>query len=297
MYLVLGGTNTPLLERIQIVCNEQSESIVSLVHLDSKIVFAWSFDSKDSNSVVEAAMGVRLGEQEITGVLVQKPPRLDPAADFGEQAEHSQMERNAVIFAWFWSLPCPVINRCSPVFWFAPRAPLSFWKPLVVKCGLRTVDSVFSNVESELRAFASDHNGNVSYSPLCDCEIYRIASENDWDGLNKMAAICPVNLVSIPAPLYSACVVGGEVFWNTTVIPPYFDTEDRLRKLAVLAGLDFLEVRLAIGKDFLRVVAVEAFPDLGGFNEESIRKIAETLIKLLQSSGTLVPSGPVRRRI
>jgi hypothetical protein len=289
MYLVLGGSITPLLEHFEIVCNEHGENVVLLADLDSTTAFEWSFDSKHSTSLVEPAMGLRLGDDEIRGALTRKPPKLDPVADFADQLEQSELERNAIMFGWLWSLPCPVINRYAPVFWFAPRSPLSFWKPLIIQCGLRTVDSIFSNEQSELRAFASQHGGNVNYAPFCDFTLYRIASEKDWDGINKMTAICPVNLISIPAPLCRACVVGQRVFWDRTEMVPCFDTEDRLRTLAVLAGLDFLEVQLAIGKDCLRVVAVEAFPNLEGFGEESIRKIAETLSKLLQSGATLVP--------
>ena len=154
---------------------------------------------------------------------------------------------------------------------------------------------MFSNIESELRAFESDHAGNVSYAPFCDFRTYRIAREKDWDGMKKMAAICPVNLVSISAPVYSACVIGGEVFWNEAALGVHADTDGRLRQLAALAGLDLLKARFTFGEDDLRILAVEPFPDLEGFSEEAIRKIAEALVKLLQSRAKVVPRLPTRR--
>jgi hypothetical protein len=97
-----------------------------------------------------------------------------------------------------------------------------------------------------------------------------------------------VNLVVTTAPVYSACVVGREVFWNKALSGVPAETEDRLRRLAVLAGLDFLEVRFTMEKDYVRLLAAEAFPNLEGFNQESIRNIANALAQLLQSGETLV---------
>jgi hypothetical protein len=287
MYLVLGEPTKPFFDHFELASKTRSEKVTLVGDFDSKIRFHWSFDSGDSCWALGVGERRYLNNREIKGVLVQTPERLDPGGST-EELERSQLERNAIMFAWLWSLPCPVINRYPPVFWFHPRLPLPFWKPLIIKCGLCPVNGVFSNVDWDLQAFASDCGGSVVYSPSCDSKTYRIASEPDWDGLKKMTKICPVNLVATTAPVCSACVVGREVFWNKALSGVPAETEDRLRRLAVLAGLDFVEVRLTMEKDYVRVLGVEAFPNLEGFNQESIRNIADALVELLQSGGTLV---------
>jgi hypothetical protein len=288
MYLVLGEPIKPLFEHFRRACAEKNETVAWVIDLDSQVQFEWSFDSLGSSWSLEAAGSARVRSHDIRGVLVQGPPRLDPNSA-AEPLEHSQMERNAMLFAWFWSLPCPVINRYSAVHWFAPRVPFSFWKEVIVKCGLHRADAILSNVESALQAFASDHGGSICYSPFSDFRTYPVGSRQDWDGLNKMATICPVNLVSVNTPIYNACVVGREVFWTLPAPGRCIDTEDRLKRLAVLAGLDFLEARLTMDQANVRVLSVEAFPDLESFNQESVERIAEALTKLLRSNETLVP--------
>jgi hypothetical protein len=287
MYLVLGEPTKPFLDHFELACRERNENVALVADFDSKVRFHWTFDSGDSCWALDVGDRICLSNKEIKGVLVQTPPRLDPGGST-EELERSQLERNAIMFAWFWSLPCPVINRYPPVFWFHPRLPLPFWKPLIIECGLRPVNAIFSNVDSKLQAFASDYAENVIYSPSCDSKTYRIASEHAWNGLKKMTKICPVNLVATATPVYTACVVGREVFWNRPLSGVPAETEDRLKRLAILAGLDFLGVRLTMEKDYVRVLGVEAFPNFEGFNQESIRNIANALAELLQSGATLV---------
>jgi hypothetical protein len=294
MYLVLGECSKTFGDHFESACRERNEKVAWFRDFDSKARFHWSFDSGDGNWALDAGDRRGLTNKEIKGVLVQTPPRLDPGSST-EAREHAQLERNAIMFAWFWSLPCPVVNRYPPIFWFHPRLPLPFWKSLIIECGLRPVNAIFSNVDSNLEAFASDYAENVLYSPSCDSKTYRIASEHAWGGLKKMTKICPVNLVATTAPVYRACVVGREVFWNRALSGMPAETENRLQRLAILAGLDFLEVRLTMDKNSVRVLGIEAFPNLDGFNEESIRNVADALADLLQSGATSVAQTPLRR--
>jgi len=283
MYVALGDPLEPIFEFFQLACKQQGEKVIALADLGEKARFSWRFDSDTTSSAAQLADSSPFGDHEVKGVLVQKPPRLDADVAPNAESERLQMEKNAILIAWCWSLPCPVINRYPTAFWFAPSTAQVFWEPLLTRCGLALPDTILSNVEAALRRFAADLGGNICYSPFCDSQTYRITGQESWAGLNKMRVNGPVRLVSFTPPVYRACVVGQQIFWDRTVPDPLLHCEDQLKQLAALAGLDFIEVRLIVQRGDLGVLAVEAFPDLKGFSEASLREIAGALVAILQS--------------
>ena len=286
MWILLGEPITALTEIFQSECKKRGQQVFGITELDENVEFSWEFDSVDSCSLLGTREGSPFSDREITGVFVQNPPRLDADHAVESHHEYSQAERNAAMFAWFWNLRCPVVNRYPAAFWFSPRVPLSSWQQLVIKCDLRITDAIFSNVERDLRGFAAKLSVNPGYLPLCSPGAYRISTEEHWQGLNRMRAICPINVIPFNPPVYIACVVGDRVFWNQPLSGPRPEYENRLVHLARLSGLDFLEVRLCRHSDDFAIHAIETFPTLGGYSQESCYLIADALIALLQSRGS-----------
>jgi hypothetical protein len=295
MWILLGEPITALSEIFQSECKKRGQQVLGIAEFDENVEFNWEFDSMDSCSVLRARELSPFSDREITGVFVQNTPRLDADNDVESHHEYAQAERNAAMFAWFWNLQCPVINRYPAAFWFSPRVPLSSWLQPVIKCDLRITDAILSNVERDLRSFAKKLSVNPGYLPLCGPDAYRISTEEHWDGLNKMRAICPVSIIPFDPPVYTACVVGDRVFWNRPVSHPVAGYDERLVHLTRLSGLEFLEVRLCRHSDDFVIHAIEPFPRLDGFSQDSCFLIADALIALLQSQGSAKTTRESRR--
>jgi hypothetical protein len=283
MWILLGEPITALSEIFQSECKKRGQQVLGIAEFDENVEFNWEFDSIDSCSLLRASELSVFSDRDMAGVFVQNPPRLDAVNAVESHHEYSQAERNAAMFAWFWNLRCPVVNRYPAAFWFSPRVPLSSWLQLVIKCDLRITDAILSNVERDLRSFAKKLSANPGYLPLCGPDAYRISTEAHWHGLNKMRAICPISLFPFDPPVYIACVVGDRVFWNRPLSGACAAYDDRLVHLTRLSGLDFLEVRLCRQGDDFSIHAIEPFPTLDGFSQDSCYLIADALIALLQS--------------
>jgi hypothetical protein len=295
MWILLGEPITALSEIFKSECKKRAQQVFGIAEFDENVEFNWEFGSIDSCSVLRPRELGPFSDREITGVFVQNPPRLDADNAAESHHEYSQTERNAAMFAWFWNLRCPVVNRYPAAFWFSPRVPLSCWLQLVIKCDLRITDAILSNVERDLRGFAKKLRVNPGYLPLCGPEAYRISTEEHWHGLSKMRAICPISVIPFDPPVYIACVVGDRVFWNRPLSRSITGYDDRLVHLTKLSGLDFLEVRLCRHSDDFAIHAIEPFPRLDGFGQDSCYLIADALIALLQSRGSAKTARESRR--
>ena len=276
MYLIVGEPNVTVLESFKSVCEQRNQAVLLLKELPQE--FTWRFDGVDSFSEV-VLRDLKVHADEIKGALVQNPLRITPA--FKPEAEYACAETNAVLFAWFSSLACPVINRYPARYWFAPPLCLSLWEGLIRQSGLKTAPAILSNVESELEAFAAPAGGQVSFEPLCDSAAYRVSTKQAWTGLSKMAAICPVNLTRFFPVRYVACIVGNRVFWDLPITSSMADIQARLLQMSGAAELDFLQVYFAANGADLYVQRVEPFPKLEVFADETQRLIAEALVDRL----------------
>lgn len=283
MWILLGEPITSLSGILESECKKRGQQVFQIAQLDKTVEFTWEFDCADSYSLLSAGELKRLIDRDITGVFVQNPPRLDADGPVESHLEHAQAERNATMFAWFWNLRCPVVNRYPAAFWFSPRVPFFCWHHLIIECDLKISDAILSNVEQDLRSFAAKLSSSAGYLPLCGADAYRISTEEHWNRLNNMREICPVNLIPFVPPVYIACIVGNRVFWNRPLSGARSEYDDRLIQLTKRSGLDFLEVRLCRRGDDFFIHAIEAFPRLDGFSEAACYLIADALIAVLQS--------------
>lgn len=283
MYLLLGEPNLRVAEAFRAAIEERGQSLVLLKDFDEKSLFAWRLNNGDSFSEFSIG-GQKISVRQIRGVLVENPPRLDLEDSSGQEAEYAKAESSAILFAWFWSLSCPVVNRYPAQYWFPPRISLPLWERLIRASGLKTAPAILSNVEPELQKFATAVGEGACYAPLCDFEAYRISTKQDWKELAKMAEICPVNLTWFVAPRYVACVVGDQVFWNREITDAMREQELPLVRLTQGAELDFMEFHFAADNDELYVHWVEPFPKLNDFDHKIRSLIGAALVDRLDSS-------------
>jgi len=87
----------------------------------------------------------------------------------------------AALLAWLWSLPCPVINRYPSALWYRPQMPLLAWQRLLRSCGIPTMETLVTNVESEARDFrrhlARNGVAGAVYGPLTSNARYLLGGD------------------------------------------------------------------------------------------------------------------------
>jgi hypothetical protein len=222
---------------------------------------------------------------EVAGVLVRGTPSVDPAGWAAVDHAYVQAEMLAATLAWLAGLACPVINRPSAELWYGDRASLFRWRPVLRSCGLLVPEQVITNDRAEARAFRArlqaDGLAGAVYTPLTAGASYLVASDAAWDGLADLQERAPVCVSEPHGAPHPACIVGGEVVWDDDAPPEGRALGPRLRRLAAVTRLDFLEVAIAPIRGGLGVVMVEPMPVLEHFSAPTGRRILDALTALL----------------
>jgi hypothetical protein len=222
---------------------------------------------------------------EIAGVLVRGPASFDPAGWAPADHAFMQAEVLAATLAWLAGLPCPVINRPSAALWYGGRASLLRWRPVLRRCGLLVPEQVITNDRAEARAFrrrlGADGVAGAVYTPLTADAGYLLATDAAWDGLADLQERAPVCLSEPHGAAHPACIVGGDVVWDDDAPPECRALAPRLRRLAALTRLDFLEVAIAPLRRGFGVVMVEPMPVLEHFAAPTRARILDVLTALL----------------
>jgi hypothetical protein len=281
VFLLLGEPIPGISELLSARFRNRGHDVLMIPDLAPRMRFVLLISNSDTSCELHLNDGRCFLDKQIDGAIVQNPPRIRRDLPNIEQEEFARSEKNAALFAWLWNLKCPVVNRYPPIFWSSTRVPLHFFRPLLAQCKLYAVDAALSNVLFELRKFASDVGDQARYAPLSSGKSYRIETAEDWIGLSKMAKLCPVNLIQVVPPIYTACVVGRAVYWNQAVPAVLTDLEGCLVQLAMAAGLSFMEVQLLVTNDGPRVCSIAAFPSLAKFDSGACEIIADALLGLL----------------
>jgi hypothetical protein len=234
---------------------------------------------------------------EIDSVLVRDTGRLDTAGWEPADYAYAQAELQATLLAWLEGLPCPVVNRYPASLWYRPRMPLLAWRPLLRRCGLLTADVIITNDPIESRDFARRVGaGGVILTPLTGAAGYLVADECDWLGLEVFQQSAPVCLTEPHGNAQSACVVGGRIIWDPPAGPEAEALEPALLRFADAAGLDFVEVAVALLRGGASVVMVDAWPRLEHFGPTARDRILDALVDYLTQLAAPAPamaeSGP-----
>jgi hypothetical protein len=281
VFLVLGEPITGDSELLPASFRNRGHEVLIIPDLTPKTKFVLRISTSATSCELHLDDGRSFSDKQFDGAVVQKPPRIRSDLPNIGQEEYARSEKNAALFAWLWNLKCPVVNRYPPIFWSSTRVPLPFFRQVLSQCKLDVADTALSNASSELRRFASNVSGQIRYTPLSSAKSYPIETANDWVGLSKMAELCPVNLMQVVPPIYTACVVGDTVYWNQAVPPVLTDLEGSLVRLAIVARLSFMEIQLLVAKDTPRVCSIEAFPSLAKFDSGTRELIADALLRML----------------
>jgi hypothetical protein len=244
--------------------------------------FSWRLNDKENISRLRWNGEEPLDDADIDGVLVRNGVFIDHEGWQPDDLAYMQSETQAAMLGWLWSLPCPVINRYPASVWYRPVTPLLSWHSLLSRCGLKTPETVVSNVPSEARLFGSRLKDKLVYAPLTNSARYLIGAEEDWKGLEAMQSCAPVCLAQPHGAAQLVCIVGDRVIWDGAAPSNARAFEPALRRFAEEAGLSFLQLAMAeTADDDLRVVQVEPYPRIEQFGEAARRKIVSDLTQLL----------------
>lgn len=253
--------------------------------------FAWQLTNEESTSQLVLDQESPLSHENITGVLVRRSGWIDPNGWETEDLAYMQLENQAALLAWLWSLPCPVVNRYPASIWYESHPhPLS-WHRLLRRCGLPTPKTLITNVDDESRAFGQQLAGEgvagVVYGPLTRDIRYLISDSDDWKGLAAMQRCAPVSLTYPHGPAQFVCVVGAETIWEGDPPPEADELEPALHSFATSAGLAFVALAFARTHQGLCVIAVEPHPYLEHFGDRARQQIADGLVTILTANSGL----------
>jgi hypothetical protein len=281
MYLILGEPPPSLAGSLRTGFDAMDAEILWVTDLISQVELVWRLDTSCSTFELHLENGRTLDEEQLLGVVTLAPSNGDNSEI--KEKEYFRAEKRATLLAWLWSLQCPVINRIPPMLCISTHVPLALWRPALGRCGLPAVDSILSNLPSELEKFVSELSGECDYVPLSIKEVYRVATPADFDGLMKLTQFCPVSLTQYGPLTYMACIVKRNVFWNQSGPPVLTTLQDRLMQLTVITGLSFLEVGVVVAGGTPSVFSINPFPELDQFEPETCHGIAEALLDILRS--------------
>jgi hypothetical protein len=244
--------------------------------------FSWQLDTERSVGSLAFEDGRTVANDEFDGVLVRTAAWIDPAGWRPADLAYVQAETQAALLAWLWSLACPVVNRYRPAIWYRPRAPLLFWRGLLVLSGLSTPETLVTNVGHEAREFARRGGlGGVVCGALTGEARFLVATDGDWNGVAKLQEVAPV-CFSVPhGEAQHVCVAGNRVVWDREPTPEDRRLEPRMRGFAAEAGLSFVALTLAPTPHGVCVVAVEPQPCVEAFGDSAREEIVEGIVELL----------------
>lgn len=286
VYLLLGDPQDPWCLGVRSALEAGNNETRAIRNpLADPAYFAWYLDNRHSKSQLRWAGAPPLTDNEISGVLARGPGWIDSVDWEPEDLAYTLAETQAALLAWLWSLPCPVVNRYPAAIWYQPRAPLLLWHSLLRCAGLPTLETVITNVPEEARALRArlvDAGvAGVVYEPLTSPTRYMVTSAEEWIRLEMMQGVAPACLPYPYGNVQTLCVAGRQVVWQGHPSLEAVRLEPALCRFAAAAGLDFVELSLAVVPDGLCVIAVEPFPCAEHFDEPTRRRIVEGLARVL----------------
>jgi hypothetical protein len=141
IFLLLGGGEGDLLVRdsgrVLQSGGHATRSLEDCFDYSAKVI--WRLDSEQQSSIICPADGVAIGDREIRGVLVRKPPFERRDGWSAKDASYRHAEKEAAMLGWIWSLSCQVINRYTPELWFGRIDSIDYWHGRLECFGLEPV--------------------------------------------------------------------------------------------------------------------------------------------------------------
>ena len=286
MHLLLGDPRDPLCRGIRTVLEAHNYPTRIIANpLLSPSRFVWRLNNEQSASRLIWDDDTSVLDDDIAGVFVRTIGWIDPVGWQPDDLAYMQSETQAALLAWLSSLACPVVNRYPASIWYRPQVPLLSWHRLLQRCGLRTVETLVTNVEHEASTFglrlALQGMAGAVYGPFTSDSRYLVTSDEDWTGLAAMQRCAPVCLTSPHGAAHLVCVVGDLVVWEGEPPQEKARLEPALRRFAAEAGLTFVELALAHTSEGICVIAVEPHPRFERFGQAAQQQIVDGIFHLL----------------
>ncbi len=244
--------------------------------------FSWRLESDRSLGRLHRADAPVIKDDSLQGVVVRCMGSPDFSEGFSSNEDHLYMcqEAHAAMLAWLHGLPCPVINRPAPEWWFQPRRSILEWRPLLRRSGLPVPRVCITN--------APDWETPYEYVPLTVRDRYAINSDDQRLELLKVAARLPVCLVdACTSTLVDAWVLArSEVFWDgpadvcTALTGQREGLEHGLRTFALASDLDLLKVSISV-EDSPTCTDVDVWPDLRLASSDCQRAVVDALLRCI----------------
>ncbi len=294
MYLLLGQGTDPCCAGVFARLNDRG--------LDTRIVDApfappaklvWQLDSAGLSSRLSSD----LPDEAIDGVLVRDAGWLDPAGWDKDDHAYMQAELRAVMLAWLAGLSCPVINPADAALWYRPSAPLVAWRSLLRRSGLPLPEVVITNDPDEAigfrRRLAERGVTGAVYQALTGTGRYLVHDDRAWKQVAAVQQRTPVCLTEPHGAALIACVVGGDVIWNSDASAEARALDTALRRFASAATLTFVQIAVAEVRNGLAVVQVDPRPRIEQFDEPVRAVILDALVARLTQSHALEAGAPL----
>lgn len=288
MHLLLGDPQDPFCLRLRDVL-EASNYPTRIISnpLTPPSRFVWQLNNEHSTSRLVWDDEPPMFDNQITGVLVRSTGWIDPHGWQPDDFAYMQMETQATLLAWLWSLACPVVNRYPSGIWYRPRVPLLSWQLLLRRCGLLTLETLVTNEEQEARAFGKRYTkaglACAVYGSLNSDVHYLVTGDEDWSGLAAMQRLAPICLTYPHGAAQFVCVVGEQVVWEGELSLETTLLEPALLRFSKATGLSFVELAFAPTSSGISVIAVEPYPCFDHFGDIAQQKIVEGIVLLLTS--------------
>jgi hypothetical protein len=289
-YLIIGYDADPCCAAVAATLRDRGAAVVVTPDpFADSTCFSWTLESERSVSTLRPVGGPVIDAADIRGVLVRSHGGpIDPGGWDPDDFLYVQTETQAALLAWLADLPCAVVNRPSADLWFRPYRPLLAWHGLFRRCNLPTLAALVTNDLAQAREFAAAFGGTATYRPMTSSSRYPIASEDQWADVGKVLAHVPASFFEpVGAVSHRICVAGHRYVWGGGEAVGAADRgmiEAGARCLANELGAATLELELCRGRNGLRCTAIDLFPDLGGYDEESQAEIVDELVTLLGAS-------------
>jgi hypothetical protein len=241
MYLLLGSSSEPCCESVSEglqACGLESRIIDST--FADRVRFSWHLDNKRSVSQLILSDGERLANDQIDGVLIRSAGWIDSAGWQLDDLSYVQTEAQAALLGWVWGLSCPVAGLMPASIWYRPQVPVTYWQPLLARCGLRAPEALLTNVEDEARSFGERLGIGAVYAPFSSPDRFLLASEDDWKGLAALQSCAPVCVVEPHGATGLVCVVGGRIVWDGEPPTGAARLATGLRRFVESVGLNFV---------------------------------------------------------
>jgi len=298
LFVIIGAAGDECAERVAGSLRDAGlEVVLSADPLVDPYDLTWRLGSSPPED--EISWGTRAASpREIAGVLVRGARALVEPDEWTEKdSAYVQSERHAALIAWLSALPCTVINRPSPEYWFRPARSFPEWSAILTGCGLPTAAICVTNQIEAAHDWAGRWAGCATYAPITSSSRYPLVEPAHWNELAKLTAVLPVCLLPPCAASASyGTVIRDQVVWDDDRPRGVAGLEPALLRLGSQLKLDFLQIEVACDEDGFHCLSVDPDPKLERHDEEAQGRIIANLVELLLASEHGVPDESAKAR-